>query len=85
MNPKVIVYRDGMPSPPLEKLQEMVGGFIEMIPMGDRQLIVNEAGKPFGLKVNPEATRWAQREGAISGADGSAGTAGLLDGEARIR
>ena len=85
MNPKVIVYRDGMPSPTLEKLQGMVGGFIEVIPMGDRQLIVNEEGKPFGLKVNPEATRWAQREGAISVDDWIAGNAVILEGEARIR
>ena len=46
----------------LEKLQEAVEGYIEIIPTIDKKfMVVNEEGLLKGLLVNPEASRLANR------------------------
>lgn len=41
----------------LEELQKIVGGYIEIVPLDNDQIIVlNEEGKLMGLKVNEIAT-----------------------------
>ena len=41
----------------LEEAQKMVGGYVQVVPLGDGNiLVVNEDGKPMGLPVNREAT-----------------------------
>lgn len=67
--------------PPLEKLQELVEGWIECIRVKDGGLgIVNEEGKIKGFSVNPLAT-------VIYGnpRDEIVGTMVILCGRARLR
>lgn len=40
----------------LEELQGFVGGYIEIIRIGDRFMVVNEEGKLNGLETNGKAT-----------------------------
>ena len=40
----------------LKTLQEYVGGYIERVNLGDRDLVVNEEGLIHGLPVNETAT-----------------------------
>lgn len=47
----------------LEEMQEIVGGYIEIIRLNDGQIIVvNEEGLPQGLPVNIEATNILRRD-----------------------
>ena len=80
----VIVYRDGNLSPTLEDLQKAVGGYIQIVLIGDKQMVINEEGKLAGLNVNPEATRWAHREGGIGLDDYIVGTVVVLEGSAKL-
>jgi hypothetical protein len=80
----VIVYRDGNAPPTLDNLQETVGGYIEIVSIGDKQMVTNEDGKLAGLNINPEATRWAQREGGIGFDDWIVGTVVVLEGSAKL-
>ena len=56
----ITVVRDKQPS--LEKMQEIVGGYIEVVYLfeGD-QMIVNEEGLLHKLDINREASRIAQK------------------------
>lgn len=42
----------------LEELQRIVGGYIEIIDLGERYLVVNEDGKILRLQYNVIATNW---------------------------
>lgn len=44
----------------LEELQAAVGGFIEMINVYNKVMIVNEEGKLEGLPINKKATEFFQ-------------------------
>lgn len=76
MNPIVQIIEDG-PPPPLEVLQKMVGGYVEMLTLEDgSQLIVNEEGLLKALPHNLGATLLAGRP--------IVGEAVLLKGKARL-
>lgn len=40
----------------LEELQAVVGGYIELVFLGDKILVANEEGKLYGLPLNTKAT-----------------------------
>ena len=46
----------------LEKLQSLVGGYIEVHDINDVQLVLNEDGKLLGLPINTEAMEYIQKE-----------------------
>ena len=54
---KMITMEDECPS--LEEAQKVVGGYVEIIPVSDGQLIVNEEGRLMGLPGNPLASEVA--------------------------
>lgn len=63
--------------PTLEKCQEFVGGYIEIIFTSDgRQIIVDEEGRLKGKPINVDATEEANRT--------IVGDAMILSGEARL-
>ena len=63
--------------PTLEKCQEFVGGYIEIIFTSDgRQIVVDEEGRLKGKPVNVDATEEANRT--------IVGDAMILSGEARL-
>jgi hypothetical protein len=41
----------------LKELKEIVGGYIEVVNLGDDYMVVNEEGKLIGLPFNLNATR----------------------------
>lgn len=41
----------------LKDMQRIVGGYIEMVPVGKNYMIVNEEGKMMGLPFNTKATQ----------------------------
>lgn len=41
----------------LNEMQNIVSGFIEIINLGDKYMVVNEEGKMRGLGINWEATK----------------------------
>ncbi len=41
----------------LAELQKYVGGYIELIPVGENYLVVNEEGRLLNLPVNESASR----------------------------
>lgn len=43
----------------LEDAQKFVGGYVEVVSLGKRQMLVNEEGLLIGLPVNPEASQLA--------------------------
>ena len=45
------------------ELQEYVGGYFELIPLGNHYLVVNEEGRIYGLPVNESATNIARQFG----------------------
>jgi len=50
--------------PTLEKLQEIVGGYIQVVDLEDnKQMIVNEEGALLDLYINTKATLLARRQG----------------------
>tara|TARA_B100000214_G_C23954340_1_gene622021 strand:- start:1287 stop:1511 length:225 start_codon:yes stop_codon:yes gene_type:complete len=46
-------------SPSLEEAQKAVGGFVEVLPVQDGQLLVNEEGLILSLPSNPSASQIA--------------------------
>jgi hypothetical protein len=46
----------------LEELQGLVGGYIELVPIAERCMVVNEEGY-YGGKVNVFATEYAKKVG----------------------
>lgn len=63
--------------PTLEKCQEFVGGYIEIIFTSDgRQIVVDEEGRLKGKPINVDATEEANRT--------IVGDAMILSGEARL-
>ena len=70
--------------PSLEKAQELVGGFVELIELnnGD-QMLVNEDGIFSGLPINEEATNIALLNSNALMQNGILGNAVLLQGNAR--
>ncbi len=61
--------------PSLEEAQNAVGGFVEVLPVQDGQLLVNEEGLILRLPFNPTASQMAGRP--------IVGKALLLKGEAQ--
>lgn len=50
----------------LREMQELVGGYIEIIPLGQgRQMVIDEEGKLKGLEPNIEASTRARLAGAL--------------------
>lgn len=48
----------------LEELQEIVGGYIEILPLKDNEImVINEEGKLDGLDYNSKATKEVQKCG----------------------
>ncbi len=48
----------------LEELQEIVGGYIEILPLQDNEImVINEEGKLDGLDYNSKATEEVQKCG----------------------
>ena len=45
------------------ELQEFVGGYFELIPLGRHYLVVNEEGRLYGLPVNRNASMLAAQFG----------------------
>ena len=41
----------------LEELKKIVDGYIEVLYLGDKLMVLNEEGKPLNLPVNVEATK----------------------------
>ncbi len=60
------VVEDAMGEPSLSWLQSQVGGWIEIVRLGDDQMIVNEEGKLKGLPVNQRATAMFRSHRATS-------------------
>ena len=59
----------------LDQLQEIVGGYIEVLRLGDEHLmVVNENGKYSELEYNPAATELAIKHQAIMYNDFIVGT-----------
>jgi len=40
----------------LQEMQDIVGGYIEILPIGDYLMVINEEGKLNGLGINKKAT-----------------------------
>lgn len=47
----------------LEELQAVVGGYIELVFLGDNILVANEEGKIYGLPLNTKATVIMRKHG----------------------
>tara|TARA_R100001463_G_scaffold85170_1_gene140069 strand:- start:412 stop:672 length:261 start_codon:yes stop_codon:yes gene_type:complete len=62
--------------PTLEKCQEFVGGYIEIVHYGNKQIVVDEEGLLKGKPINVDATEEANRT--------IVGDAMVLSGEARL-
>lgn len=45
------------------ELQEFVGGYFELIPLGSHYLVVNEEGRLYGLPYNENASKLAAQFG----------------------
>jgi len=61
----------------LKEMQDFVGGLIEVVYLGDDQLVVNEEGLLLGLPYNSEASELSGRR--------IVGDALLLSGEGRMK
>ena len=56
--------------PSLEKLQEMVGGNIEVLPLNNGDtLVTNQDGRMMNLNYNSEATKIFQENTSVQGID----------------
>lgn len=62
----------------LEELQGFVGGYIELVPIAERYMVVNESGY-YGCKVNTPATEYAKKVGVSDMFPG-----GLVYGDALV-
>lgn len=68
----------------LEELQELVGGYIEVIKLNNKHnqcMIVNEMGKLYNLEHNAEASAIAHSEKAIFDSDFIVGNAVIINNE----
>lgn len=66
----------------LEEMQELVAGYIEIVHIGESQiLVVNEMGKLYNLDLNDQATALARNHNSISAEDYIVGDAVLMDNE----
>ncbi len=66
----------------LEELQELVSGYVEVVHIGESQiLVVNEMGKIYNFETNDQATKFAHAHGAIGFNDFIVGDAVLMDSE----
>ena len=64
----------------LEEIQEIVGGYIEILTFKDgRMMVMNEEGKLLGFPINPEATRIARENNLIWPNDYIVGTVLIAD------
>jgi len=54
MKPKTTYIKDKAPS--LKKLQDMVGGYIQVVEIKGKQIIIDEEGKLKDKPLNEEAT-----------------------------
>ena len=67
----------------LRQLQEMVGGYIEVVALpGERHMVINENGKDGPHMINHTATAIAHEAEAIMPTDYIAGVAVILPAEA---
>ena len=48
------------------ELQKFVGGYFELIPIGDNYLVVNEEGRIYDLPVNENATKLVAQFGYLA-------------------
>ena len=80
----VTTYVDKKEDATLKKMQEAVGGYVEVIRLNPKQrMIINEEGKLLGLKPNGKATEMFRK--AFPGTyDYIAGDAVILEGKARF-
>jgi hypothetical protein len=67
----------------LEQLQKLVGGYIQIVPLGEDQMVINEEGKLLGLPYNETATD-IMKEKYEGTTDYIAGDAIILKGKARL-
>tara|TARA_R100000278_G_scaffold118812_3_gene99749 strand:+ start:1540 stop:1812 length:273 start_codon:yes stop_codon:yes gene_type:complete len=68
----------------LEQLQKLVGGYIQIVPLGnDKQMIINEEGKLMDLPYNETATK-LMKEVYEGTTDWIAGDAIILTGKALL-
>ena len=66
----------------LRQLQEMVGGYIEVVALpGERHIVINENGKDGPHMINHTATAIAHEAEAIMPSDYIAGVAVILPAE----
>lgn len=68
----------------LDELQELVGGYIELVPGEHTEtydVVVNEEGKLRGLEANPTATEYC----GVTGLDTLVGNVLILTGEERLQ
>ena len=66
----------------LRQLQEMVGGYIEVVALpGERHMVINENGKDGPHMINHTATAIAHEAEAIMPSDYIAGVAVILPAE----
>ena len=66
----------------LEELQELVGGYIEVVRLSDSQsMIINENGKLYDLEHNAEASVIAHSYRAIFDSDFIVGDAVIINNE----
>jgi hypothetical protein len=79
--PKTTYIDDKEPS--LSELQKLVGGYIELVSLGDIHIVIDEEGKIKGKPVNEEATQlWMNHESFWG--DVIVGDAVVLTGDARL-
>ena len=62
----------------LQQLRELVGGYLEVIPLPGHHMLINEDGKAQPHHVNSTATMMAHQCESISKADYIAGTAVII-------
>ena len=92
MNKPTITKIDKGKKPTLKEMQDIVGGYIELVyDDGHTQIICNEEGKLLGLPINKEATDiWLEllEEGGgyivYNYSDVLVGNILMLNGEARM-
>ena len=66
--------------PTLKEMQEIVGGYIQIIPLTrDKSVVLNEEGKLNQLSVNEQATQLARQESALIEGDCIVGDCLVID------
>ena len=67
----------------LEEAQKFVGGFVELIKIGNDQMIINDGSEGFDSSdINSQATKIAILEGCSVSSSGIAGNVLILTGDA---